>query len=530
MPERLQKIVARAGIASRRAAEELVTAGRVRVNGRVVSELGAQADPRTDKVEVDGRIILAENPIYIVLHKPRDVVSTMSDPEGRPSVADLLKKVDGRVFPVGRLDFSTSGVLLVTNDGDFSQGMLHPRRGVPKTYVVKVRGRMEHEDMQRWRDGLLLEDGKTLPAEVHLVRYEPERTWIEVTIQEGRNQQIRRMGEASGFFVMRLARTAFAGINSDGLRPGQFRDLTRDELTALREAYGVPKRVRGVERAAPFGVEGRIVQRGDDRPTRQSRSKAAPKEEARRAAQGRDDQRDVSPQARRGPASDDRRPAPRDDRPPLPRDARRAGPTGEDRRPSPRDDRRPSAPRPGAPRDDRRGPPRDDRRASMARDDRRGPPRDDRPAPRDDRRGSPRDDARPSAPRGDRRPSPPRDDARPSRPRDDRRPSATRDDRSSNTPRDDRRGQPRAERPAGPRAERGAAPRDARRGAAPSGDDHRPARSDRRPAAARDDRRPAAAREDRRPAAARVDRQPAAARGGRRGPPRAEQRPAPRRR
>ncbi len=243
MRERLQKIVARAGVASRRAAEELITAGRVRVNGRVVTELGSQADPRKDAVEVDGKRLVAEKPVYVVLHKPKNVVSTMSDPEGRPTVAELLKPMGPRLFPVGRLDFATSGVLLATNDGEFSNGLLHPRREVPKTYVVKAQGTMSDEDLDRWRQGVELEDGRTLPAQVRLLRHEADKTWFEITIREGRNQQLRRMGEATGFYVMRLARVSFAGIDHEGLRPGQARALTPKELTALKETYGVPKRV-----------------------------------------------------------------------------------------------------------------------------------------------------------------------------------------------------------------------------------------------------------------------------------------------
>lgn len=244
MEERLQKIIARAGLASRRAAEELVTGGRVRVNGRVVTELGAKADPRSDKIEVDGKRIEAEDPVYLILHKPKNVVSTLSDPEGRPTVAELLKGMGARLYPVGRLDFATSGVLLVTNDGDFAQGLLHPRKEVPKTYVVKVQGVMSEEDLDRWRQGVTLEDGRTAPARARLLRYEDDKTWFEVTIHEGRNQQIRRMGDATGFRVMRLARVSFAGITHEGLKPGSFRHLSVQELTELREAYGVPKRVK----------------------------------------------------------------------------------------------------------------------------------------------------------------------------------------------------------------------------------------------------------------------------------------------
>jgi 23S rRNA pseudouridine2605 synthase len=238
---RLQKILARAGIASRRHAEELITAGRVRVNGRIATELGTRANPRHDRVEVDGKRVIAEDLVYVVLHKPRGVVSTMADPEGRLTVRDYLKDVPGRVYPVGRLDYATSGVLLATNDGDFAEALLHPRKAAPKTYVVKVNGIMADKDLAHWSAGVEIEDGKTLPARVTLIRHEDGKTWLELTIQEGRNQQIRRMGEATGFPVMRLSRTSFAGVTSEGLRPGTWRPLTTTELQTLKKAYGVPK-------------------------------------------------------------------------------------------------------------------------------------------------------------------------------------------------------------------------------------------------------------------------------------------------
>ncbi|WP_437900880.1 pseudouridine synthase [Sorangium sp. So ce124] len=253
MEERLQKIIARAGVASRRASEELILAGRVRVNGRVVTELGLKADRQKDRIEVDGKRLVSEAPVYVALHKPRNVVSTLRDPEGRPTVADHVRGTGARLYPVGRLDFATSGILLMTNDGDFANALLHPRGGVPKTYVLKVQGVMSDDDLTPWREGIRLEDGVTLPAEARVLRHEGDKTWLEVTLREGRNQQIRRMGEATGWPVMRLARTTFAGVSSEGLRPGEWRALTVDELLHIREAFGVPKRIRGAMMGASSG-------------------------------------------------------------------------------------------------------------------------------------------------------------------------------------------------------------------------------------------------------------------------------------
>jgi 23S rRNA pseudouridine2605 synthase len=264
--ERLQKILARGGYASRRAAEKLVTEGHVRVNGRVVTELGSKADPRKDRVEVNGERVVAEQLVYIVLHKPRGVVTTMNDPEGRPSIREILAPIGARVYPVGRLDFATSGVLLATNDGEFADGLMHPKRAVPKTYVLKVRNKMESKDLDRWREGIRLEDGVTLPAKASLLRHEGDKTWVELTIREGRNQQIRRMGDATGFPVMRLARVSFAGISSEGLRPGEWRHLTREELRDLKQEYGVPKKLVDVDaREVADSMKGRShrhVQKG----------------------------------------------------------------------------------------------------------------------------------------------------------------------------------------------------------------------------------------------------------------------------
>lgn len=298
--ERIQKILAAGGIASRRAAEKLITEGRVRVNGRVVSELGAKADPRDDRIEVDGKRVVAEPHVYIVLHKPRGVVATMSDPEGRPTVRDILAPVGARVYPVGRLDFATSGVLLATNDGDFAEGLLHPKRAVPKMYVVKVSGKMAAEDMDRWREGVRLEDGMTAPAEAKTLRFEGDKTWFELTIKEGRNQQIRRMGEATGFPVMRLARMSFATVTAEGLRPGQWRHMTRDELVQLKKTYGVPKSIPTPPEKVESGRRTRATHAGGGRTGRPGRPSGEDRVrsesvDARGAGRGRDGARGRGP-------------------------------------------------------------------------------------------------------------------------------------------------------------------------------------------------------------------------------------------
>ncbi|MCL2822701.1 MAG: pseudouridine synthase, partial [Polyangiaceae bacterium] len=247
MQDRLQKILARAGVASRRAAEQLVEAGRVRVDGKVTTELGSRADPRSQSVELDGKRIVAEDLVYIIMHKPRAVMSTLDDPEGRPTVADILKNLPLRVYPVGRLDYQTSGALLFTNDGDFTANMLHPRHSVPKCYLVKVEGDMTEEDVAKWREGVSLDDGLTLPAEIIVTKREEGFTWFELILREGRNQQIRRMGEATGFPVNRLTRTSFAMVTIDGMRAGQWRFLTKDELHHLQSNYGFPKHLKSAQ-------------------------------------------------------------------------------------------------------------------------------------------------------------------------------------------------------------------------------------------------------------------------------------------
>src|SRR5512135_1519466 len=208
MQERLQKILARAGIASRREAENMIASGRVAVNGVVVTEMGFKADPDADRITFDGKAVRAESAkVYILLNKPAGYVTTMKDPEGRPIVTSLLKGVKERVFPVGRLDYNTEGLLLLTNDGEWANTLAHPRHEVDKEYLVRVRGGVAPEQVRRLADGVELEDGRTAPARVQVVRESENNTWLSVTIHEGRYRQVRRMCDEVGLTVVRLKRS-----------------------------------------------------------------------------------------------------------------------------------------------------------------------------------------------------------------------------------------------------------------------------------------------------------------------------------
>jgi 23S rRNA pseudouridine2605 synthase len=236
--ERLQKILAHAGVASRRTAEELILEGRVRVNGRTVKTLGAKADARADRIEVDNRRVLLEKPVYYLFHKPKGVVTTRDDPEKRPAISDFLKKVPERIYPVGRLDFNTSGVLLLTNDGAMAQALLHPRKRVPKKYLAKFQGELSIDDLNALRGGVTLDDGqKTGKTELLINRQTSKNTWVEITLFEGKNRQVHRMGEAIGHPISQLIRIAFAGLTTEELRPGQFRPLKVKEVEKLKRDY-----------------------------------------------------------------------------------------------------------------------------------------------------------------------------------------------------------------------------------------------------------------------------------------------------
>jgi len=237
--ERLQKVMATAGVCSRRAAERLIEAGRVSVNGAVVTRLGTCVDPLRDAVTVDGKPIARRRgrPVYLLLNKPRGYVTTLTDPEGRPTVADLIRDVPGRVYPIGRLDFHSEGLLLFTNDGDLAHELMHPGSGVEKTYAVKVRGRPEAEALAPLSRGIRLDGRSSRATRVRMVKPGPN-SWIQVTVVEGRKHLVRRMLQAVGHPVVRLRRVRYGGVRLGKLAAGSWRHLTEAEVAGLRKTAG----------------------------------------------------------------------------------------------------------------------------------------------------------------------------------------------------------------------------------------------------------------------------------------------------
>ena len=237
MKERLQKIIAAAGICSRRAAEELLRQGRVRVNGQSAA-LGDQADPESDIVTVDGQPLRRDTRrVYLMLNKPRGYVTTLSDERGRRTAAELVSGCGARVYPVGRLDMDSEGLLLMTNDGAFAQAVTHPSGGISKLYRVTVQPRADEAQILKLSSGVVLDDGtKTLPCAINVVTDEPGRTVMEMTLKEGRNREIRRMCEAVGLEVIRLKRNAEGVVKLGMLQPGRYRELTKAEVNGLRAA------------------------------------------------------------------------------------------------------------------------------------------------------------------------------------------------------------------------------------------------------------------------------------------------------
>ncbi len=234
MQERLQKIIAAAGLASRRKAEELIVAGEVAVNGKIVTELGTKADPENDHIKVRGKLInlrlRKQEKIYLLLYKPLGVLTSKSDPQNRPLVVDLVGSYRNKVHPVGRLDFNTEGLLLLTNDGDFTQLIAHAAKQTPKVYEVKVKGKPGGHQIKLLERGVAIDGVRTAPSKIRLIEESETNAWYEVTLFEGRNQQIRKMFDSIGHSVIKLKRVAIGFLKIEKLKPGEFRLLTEAEV------------------------------------------------------------------------------------------------------------------------------------------------------------------------------------------------------------------------------------------------------------------------------------------------------------
>lgn len=303
---RLQKIIAAAGIASRRKSEQLITLGRVQVNGKIITELGAKADPSKDHIRVDGKLLHgAERTRYFVLNKPRGYVTTLKDPEHRPTVAQIFSHVRERLFPVGRLDYGSEGLLLMTNDGALANSLMKAANGVEKVYVVKVSGRPDEASLERLRQGVRIPKGRvqaeeeekgsgssaakptetvlTAPAGIRIVK-DADNPWVEVRLVEGRNRQIRKMFEEAGHHVEKIRRIAYGPLELD-VPPGEYRELDESEVDALKKAARAASRIRhGSGPAKRLGVQTKEpVRRADPRKRAQ---KLSPKAAARAAFSG----------------------------------------------------------------------------------------------------------------------------------------------------------------------------------------------------------------------------------------------------
>lgn len=240
MKERLQKYMARCGVASRRRSEEMISSGRVKVNGRKILELGVKIDPEVDKVLVDNKPITVEKrKIYLLLNKPKGYLTTQYDPRGRPTIFDLLKNIKERVFPVGRLDFNTKGLLLLTNDGDFAFALTHPKYKIIKTYHALVKGVPEKKKIIQMRKGLMLTDGMTAPAKVEITNIQNNKAILKIAIHEGRNHQVRRMCLHIGHPVLSLERISIDNLSLSGVPRGKYRYLKSHEVKNLMKKTGI---------------------------------------------------------------------------------------------------------------------------------------------------------------------------------------------------------------------------------------------------------------------------------------------------
>ena len=238
--ERLQKVIAARGLASRRQAEVMIAQGRVKVNGRLVTELGTKVNPLNDEIKVDGKLLSArKEPLYLLLYKPIGYVTTMSDPQHRPIVSDLLTGIDTRLYPVGRLDINSSGLLFCTNDGELAHRMMHPRYKLTKYYRVTVTGRISEADLKHLREGVDLDDGFSKPEQVTIKKFTATTTELEIVLREGRNRQVRRMLAAVNYSVQKLVRTQIGFLRLGSLLKGKYRFLQPREVTRLRRLVGL---------------------------------------------------------------------------------------------------------------------------------------------------------------------------------------------------------------------------------------------------------------------------------------------------
>jgi 23S rRNA pseudouridine2605 synthase len=278
--ERLQKIIAAAGIASRRSAEKLIASGAVSVNGQIVTELGTKADLERDHIRVNGKLLHgAEHHIYLLMNKPKGYVTTVSDPEGRPTVMDVLRGIRVRVYPIGRLDYASEGLLLLTNDGELAHALMKAASHVPKTYVVKIAGTPAAEGLAKIRRGLTIPTDrgqrvKTAPAKVRVVR-ESENPWYELTLTEGRNRQIRRMFEEIGHHVEKIKRVRYGPLSLN-VPPGEFRRLSVGEVEKLKAAAGLSRGGTGRDPSTSLRAGSHAFRKDTKRRTGMSDHKAEP--------------------------------------------------------------------------------------------------------------------------------------------------------------------------------------------------------------------------------------------------------------
>ncbi|MBQ9394663.1 MAG: pseudouridine synthase [Proteobacteria bacterium] len=487
---RLQKFLSLAGISSRRHAEELIQQGRVKISGRVVTEMGVRVIPGKSRVEVDNKpVFYSEERNYVLFHKPAECITTLDDPEQRTTVIDLLPKSMPRVFPVGRLDWDTEGLLLLTNDGDLAYKLTHPAAKVPRIYHAKVRGELKEDspELKKLQNGVELEDGLAKPDRVSVIKFTGNNTWLEIELHIGRNRIVRRMCDAIGYPVMKLRRVAFGNLTLDGLSLGAFRDLTEQEVAELYKMVGDPSEVptvrskKGVRFARGFDPKERTMPR-QAAPSKESleiadrkKSKFVVNTKSHAKFEKDDDNRRVAKEDRRfsDKSRDDRR-SNRSESPRFAHDENRSFNASWD---TPRRDERP-APR-NEDKTERRAFPRNDK------DERRSFPRNDK----DERRSFPRNDKdeRRSFPRNDkdeRRSFPRKDqDERRSFPRNDK------DERRSfpRNDKEDRRSFPRNDKderrsfPRNDKDERRSFPRNDKdeRRSFPRNEDHRDRHSDR---------------------------------------------------